>query len=336
MGNYFQDIDKKWTEIGIQLDKMFSSLHGALDENDIAHFKRNLNHAKNEVSLTNCIQSLIKLVERLSSSIKMENNSKGIVKNLDEPKVAKKSLHNEKLKIPAKQHSNFNCLSDNMVKKVCKSLPNQRYFFWKYGAVCKAMLFHVTNFLLRQNFLVAFEPEGEKFKQNLTLLNTSSYISKAIAKLGAAITFNKSLDKDDMLIFATKCYNLRFLQLFQSNVPLPHVEVITTKLKKLSHLNVGSCRYIHKEMIDMVSKNCKYLETLQTPFCTTLSFVNPNSGQNVSFIFGVAIDDYEVFHNRANCKVSQAHIYKIGSYLGGTKTDRGELLHSLIKVICKR
>merc|ERR1712109_53287 len=111
-------------------------------------------------------------------------------------------------------------------------------------------------------------------------------------------------------MFSTKCYNLRHLSLFHSNVPLPFVEVITTRCKKLKDLVVGSCRYVHKEMIDMVSKNCKYLETLQTPYCTKLLFKHlqlPHTGQNKSSIFGMAIDNYEVVHNPNNCKLLQTY-----------------------------
>merc|ERR1712012_617564 len=108
--------------------------------------------------------------------------------------------------------------------------------------------------------LVTFDNNKEKYHGNLNVLKSSRYISESVEKIGIKIVHNDMLGMRDMFEIVTRCYNLSMIDLFKSNASMSFNKTITMNCKRLTHLGLGKCKNINKEMIELISENCEYLK----------------------------------------------------------------------------
>merc|ERR1712115_389807 len=102
-----------------------------------------------------------------------------------------------------------------------------------------------------------------------------------------------------------------------SNVNFETMKMIALSCTKITHLGLGSCKYISNEMITMISENCKYLEQISFPNCSALGIKNAmtKNGRDGKIIgpslFGVAINSFAINHNSTNCNKEIINPYTI-------------------------
>ena len=187
----------------------------------------------------------------------------------------------------------------------------------------------------KNKLLVRFEINEGKYKQHLRLVQSSQHIRSSVEKLGVCIPFNNNVAKDDMSMIATKCPNLQVLDFCKSNITLAMARIITMNCKRIAHLALGKCEYVNKEMIEIISENCKYLKEIHIPCWLTIKLVWPITsigyvvyGKKVSSLFGVEIKTYDILHNTNDCKDDSTNSYVIEVSIG-LKEVNGVLLSAL-------
>jgi len=191
--------------------------------------------------------------------------------------------------------------------------------------------------MLQNKFIAWFCNDNKKLETYIKAIKSSRCIAESVEMMGIAIPWNDCITKDDIFSIATSCPNLRMIDMHNSNASLSIIRVISLNCKKLTHLGLGKCNFISKEMINYLSEQCEHLEVIQVPHCTNLTFKYPafpkagsDSNSKPSSIFGVEIESYEIIHYPNKCLTSHFCIYRIGSFMGMVEF-KGKMLKSLNK-----
>ena len=74
-------------------------------------------------------------------------------------------------------------------------------------------------------------------------------VSNSVENVGITIVRNDDITAKDIFRIATRCYDIRIINLYQSNATMAIVRTITINFKQLTHLGLGKCNYINNEMI---------------------------------------------------------------------------------------
>jgi len=326
--------DEIWNEIEMYLEKMFADLRGVLKKEEVDYFANSLSFDKYNSSFQRFILTMIELVNTLLNRT-MQQRDKNDNKNKGYKKPSPSNIMTKKKNLIQKKNSTFNDISHELVSSVFSAITLDDTFFWRYGVINRNFLFHVTNIMLSKKLLVKFDDNQENYNNNLYLLKLSPYISESVEKIGIKIVHNTFLGMRDMFEIVTRCYDLRMIDLFKSNASMSVIRAITMNCKRLTHLGLGKCEHINKEVIEMISENCEYLKVIQFPSCTTLKVKKvqvPKFSKDgkplFSKLFGVQIEGYEITHNRNVCEICELKTYNI-EYLMGISEIDGKILSSI-------
>jgi len=348
MFSLLQGRENEWKDIETHLDQMLSNLPEALGKEDIENSIKTLSLEEQKSScckyfLNNCkssnvLLSVIKIANKLSTKLKevKENHKRKekVCRKLCKKEEESKIQMKKNTLLVKKEYSKLADIPDDVTKTVCNFLPLEESFFWKYGTLSKKMLFPVVNLMSENKLLVRFDKDDTKYRNELRLLKSSPYIANAVEKLGVAILHRKNIKKEDIHRLSKWCKNLRVLDLYKTNVTLPMIQTVSMNCRYITHLRLGQCVNINKEMIEFVSNNFKSLEELSLPCCLTLKWRTAPIAKsrrdkkiNVTSLFGVDIESYRLVHETNQCNINRTHSYKIGTHIGRKEVD-GVLLSS--------
>lgn len=310
----FQRNGDRWKGLSNPLEKMLSNLESIFGKQEADSLGTDLILAKMDGSFADLVIALVELINELLKKLndKISNNEKTHADSSEE--VKQKPRRKVKVQCTKSGYSTLNDIQDDMMKIVIPYVCYDRFALWKYGVVCKKMLTSVTDFMTTNKVLVDFPSDEKSYKNDLGLLKSSPLIARVVEKHGLVIAHNNMISKDDISIITKVCSNIRLLHLYNSNVTIPLLRAITLKCKKITHIHLGKCKHINEEMIQIVSDNCKYLEVIQLPYCTTinLNYSRKFDRRGLRKLFGADIEDFKIFHTPTQCNSNFSTPYRCG------------------------